>query len=59
MHWTSAVSAALSAGVVCASMIRTSTVPNRGCGRTSHQRKVGSGIAPLRISRSTASTYSA
>ena len=30
--WTSAASAAVSATVVWASMIRTSTVPNRGCG---------------------------
>jgi len=34
-------------------MTRTSTVPKRGCGRTSHHRKVGSGIAPARSSRST------
>ena len=40
-------------------MIRTSTVPKRGCGRTSHQRKVGSGTASQRISTSTDSTYSA
>ena len=43
---------------VCASMIRTSSVPNRGCSRTSHHRNVGSGNAPQRISTSTASTYS-
>ena len=49
-------SAAVSSTLVCASMIRTSTVPKRGCGRTSHHRNVGSGIAPQRMSRSTAST---
>jgi hypothetical protein len=59
MHWTRAASPAVSARVVCASMIRTSTAPKRGCGRTSHQRKVGSGTASQRISTSTASAYSA
>ena len=38
MHCTSATIAAVSATVDCTSMIRTSTVPKRGCGRTSHQR---------------------
>ena len=56
---TRAAIAADSPSFVCASMIRTSTVPKRGCGRTSHQRKVGSGTASQRISTSTVSTYSA
>ncbi len=53
-----AVSAAVAAIVAWASMIRTSTVPKRGWGRTSHHRNVGSGKARVRISRSTTSTYS-
>ena len=53
IDWTSAASAAVSASVVWASMIRTSTVPKRGWGRTSHQRKVGSGTASERIRTST------
>ena len=44
---------------VWASQILTSIVPNRGCGRTSHHRKVGSGNASQLISRSTVSTHSA
>ena len=56
MHWTRATSAAVSSTLDCTSMIRTSTVPKRGCGRASHHRKVGSGMAPQRTSRSTAST---
>ena len=51
-HCTSAVSAAESATVVWASMIRTSIVPKRGCRRTSHHRNVGSGNASQRSSRS-------
>ena len=58
MHCTSAASAAVSATAVCASRMRTSTVPKRGWGRTSHHRNVGSGKASQRISRSTASTQS-
>ncbi len=38
MHCTSATSAAVSVTVVWASMTRTSTVPKRGTGRTSHHR---------------------
>ena len=34
--------------MIWASMMRTSTVPQRGCRRTSHQRNVGSGKAPQR-----------
>ena len=56
---TSATMATVSATVLCTSRIRTSTVPNRGWGRTSHQRKVGSSNALQRSSTSTASTQSA
>ncbi len=58
MHCTSAASAVVSGTVLWASRIRTSTVPKRGCGRTSHQRNVGSGNASQRISVSTAWTQS-
>ena len=51
-------SAAVDASRGWASMIRTSTVPSRGCGRTSHHRNVGSGIAPDCNSRSTVATQS-
>ena len=50
--------ATVSATVLCTSRMRTSTVPNRGWGRTSHQRKVGSSNASQRSSTSTASTQS-
>jgi hypothetical protein len=40
----------------CASITGTSTVPSAGCSRTSHHRKLGSGIAPEAISASTVST---
>ena len=50
--------AIVSATVLCTSIMRTSTVPKRGCGRTSHQRKVGSAKASQRSSTSTASTQS-
>ena len=36
--WISAVSAIVCSTWVCASIARTSTVPNLGCGRTSYQR---------------------
>ena len=58
-HCTSAASAAVSATRVCASITRTSSVPKRGCSRTSHHRNVGSGKASQRSSMSMLSTYSA
>src|SRR5262249_46901795 len=36
-HWVSAATAQTSSSVGSPSQIRTSTVPYRGCGRTSHQ----------------------
>ena len=58
MHWTRAVRPTVSARVLWASRILTSTVPKRGWGRTSHQRKVGSSKASQRSSTSTVSTQS-
>ncbi len=58
MHCTSAVRAAVSATVIWASMMRTSTVPNLGWGLTSHHRKLGSANASQRIIRSTDWTQS-
>ncbi len=55
---TSATSAAVSSRLVCVSITRISIVPSRGCRRRSHHRKVASGIAPARISRSIAATQS-
>ena len=40
------VTAAASATVACASGTRTSSVPNAGCGRSSHHQRRGSGTAP-------------
>ena len=55
-HCTSATIATVSARRVWASMTRTSSVPKRGCSRTSHHRNVGSGKASQRSSRSIPST---
>ena len=46
-----------SAAVICASQIRTSTVPKAWCGRTDHQSCVNSTIEPVRTSRSTYSAH--
>ena len=50
-EWTSAATAAASATVACASGTRTSSVPNAGCGRSSHHQRRGSGTARTRRPR--------
>ncbi len=55
---TIATRARVASRVTCASMIRTSIVPTRGCTRTSHQRKLGSGNASQETSMSTVLTHS-
>ena len=49
----SSASASASVAVVCASQMRTSTVPKLWCGRTDHQSWVNSMIEPVRTSSST------
>jgi hypothetical protein len=50
---SSAASASDSAAVLCASQMRTSTVPNAKCGRTDHQTWVYSTIEFVWIRKST------
>ena len=57
-HCISATRAATSSRRDCVSAMRISIVPNRGCSLASHHRKVGSGIAPERIRKSTRSAQS-
>ena len=57
--WVSATRLRTESIRVCASAIRTSTVPSFGCGRTSHQMKVASWKAFVAIPRSTIRSNSA
>ena len=52
---TSAVTAAASSTVACASGTRSSSVPNAGCGRSSHHQRRASGTAPDAAPHSSAS----
>ena len=54
--WISATRGVMSRTRDWASITLTSTVPSAGCSRTSHHKKLGSGIAPEAISSSTVST---
>ena len=49
---------AASSTVVCASGTRSSSVPKRGCGRSSHHHELASAVAPDRRPQASAARYS-